>query len=691
MSSCRIGIDVGGTFTDVFLLNDQTGQMYRHKLPSTPANPHEAAIRGMVEILELAHVDIKDVGFVGLGTTVATNALLERKGSVTGLITTEGFRDILEVGRQKRPHTYDLTMNRPEPLVPRRRRLGVGERMAHDGSVVKSLDMDSVSRVLRELLQQKEKVESIAIFLLNAYANPEHERLILEKIQQEAPALFVSASHQVSPEYREYERLSSTVINSYLMPIMKRYLKGLQQKAEELSFQKEPYVMTSGGGVISLRRASDRPIDTLYSGPSGGVSGSVYVANLVGHPDIICFDVGGTSTDVCLVRGGQPEITQDRIIGGMPLKSTALDVHSVGTGGGSIAWIDAGGMLRVGPQSAGAVPGPACYSRGGKQATSTDANVVLGRLNPEFILGGRFRIDARAAHTAVDEHIARKKKLKVHEAAAAAIEVMNTNIAQAISYVSVQRGLDPRDFVFVAFGGAGPLQVAAVAKQLSARAVLVPADAGVLCAMGVLAKDIQIDVSLTKIFREKAPDTMAAVQSLYDGLESQARTELERDIREGSELLIERSVDARYVGQNHELRVAVSGGAIDQICINQIKARFDVEHKRYFGFDQPDAELEFVTFRVRAALPLPRPDLLKFAGAEGKRRRKAPEPFGRREVFFDEEGKFIKCPLYERSKLFVGDELRGPAIIEQMDATTLLPPGFVVRVDVLRNLFMTEL
>ena len=683
-ASFRVGIDVGGTFTDLYLLDEQGGLIVRHKLPSTPDNPYEAPIKGIQEILGMADAAPAEVRFVGLGTTVATNALLERKGARTGLVTTKGFRDLLEIARQKRPHVYDMFKRKPDPLVPRHGRLEVDERISADGTVLRELDETATVEALEQLLSQG--VESVAVCFLNSYANPVHERRAREIIERHWPDGFISVSEDLLPEFREYERLSTTVINAYLMPRMKRYLDRFSQEVRHLGFPDQPFVMSSGGGVVSPALASQRPIDTLFSGPSGGVSGAGYLASLLDVPNIVTFDMGGTSTDVCLIKDHRPEVTQSRTIDGLPVKSTALDVHTVGAGGSSVAWIDAGGLLRVGPQSVGAKPGPACYDTGGTEPTVTDANVVLGRLNPDYLLGGALKINAERSRSVIEEVIAGKKGFDVHEAASAILDVSNTNIAQAIRYVSVERGLDPAEFVLVAFGGAGPLQAAAVARDLG-MAVLVPESPGVLCAMGVLTKDNQIDFSRTRILRDWSADMANEIEVLYANLEERAVTTFRQGGLSIETLLIERSVDARYVGQNFEIPIPVPSAPLDNGILQTLKATFHETHMRLYGYHQPDKVVELVTFRIKASLPVAKPDLKSFAVAA---RRAEPQPTARRNVFFQGEGGFVDCPIYERQDLAAGDRIAGPAVIEQMDTTTVIPPDFGAVVDQWLNLFVAR-
>ena len=679
----RIGIDVGGTFTDLFLLDEASGAVARHKLLSTPGEPHLAPLAGIREILAQAGAQGAQVAFVGLGTTVLTNALLERKGALTGLITTAGFRDLLEIARQKRPHTFDPFVSKAEPLVPRHLRMEVIERMAADGAVLTALDCASVHAAIDSLLAQG--VQAVAICFLNAYANPAHERAVASALRERWPAGHVAVSSDVLPEFREYERLSSTVVNAYLMPATRDYFRKFEAEVARLAIPDPPFIMNSGGGIMTPEQAGERPIDTLFSGPSGGVSGAVYVATRSGHGNIITFDMGGTSTDVCLVQNGKPQLSHSRMINGVPLKAAALDVHTVGAGGSSIAVLDPGGLLRVGPHSAGARPGPACYGHGGEQATVTDANVVLGRLNPQYLLGGALRIDAGRSFAAIERHIANPKQIDVVDAAASIIAVADTSMAHAVRFVSVERGLDPGDFLLVAFGGAGPVHAAAVARHLGVAGVLIPPAPGVLCAMGVLVNDLQADFSRTRMTSERAPDCTARVDAVYGELEDKARAAFARQRTAVAQLRLSRTADARYAGQNHELTVDVPAGVFDDAALAAVKSNFHAAHREMFGYDSPEKLLELVTFRVRARMATGRAD---FAGTRASARAGALAPAAMRKVYFDSAGGFVDCPVYERGTLLPGDALKGPAIVEQMDCTTVIPPDFGARVDDMFNLLL---
>ena len=641
--------------------------------------------RSIREILAKVNANGADAAFVGLGTTVMTNALLERKGAVTGLITTEGFRDLLEIARQIRPHTFDPFVSKPPALVPRQWRLEVRERMAADGSVLTALDDASLESAINRLLDAG--VEAIAVCLLNAYANPAHERMIAEALRKRWPHGHVSISTDVLPEFREYERLSSTVVNAYLMPVTRDYFRKFESEVRQLGAPQPPFIMNSGGGIMTPDQAGDRPIDTLFSGPSGGVSGAVHVALRAGYGNIITFDMGGTSTDVCLIQNGKPQLSHSRMINGCPLKAAALDVHTVGAGGSSIATLDAGGLLQVGPHSAGARPGPACYGHGGERATVTDANVVLGRLNPQYLLGGALKIDAALSHRVIEREVAQPKHMNVVDAAASMIALADTSMAHAVRFVSVERGIDPGDFWLVAFGGAGPVHAASVARHLGVAGVLVPPAPGVLCAMGVLVNDLQTDVSRTRMTSEGSPDCVANVHQVFHELDDRARAAFSTEQLSSAAPALQRSVDARYAGQNHELTVEAPAGDFDATALSAVKANFHRAHRELFGYDSPDKPLELVTFRVRARLPVARAQGVD-TPSTFTRRVGSLTPAATRKVFFEDSG-FVDCPIYERDAFQPGDELRGPAIIEQMDCTTVIPPDFKASVDQQFNLLLT--
>lgn len=677
----RVGIDVGGTFTDIFVVESVSGKTYTHKVSSTPGDPHRAPIEGMRQLLERIGAHGDQVTFVGLGTTVATNALLEGKGARTGMITTSGFRDLLEIGRQTRPHLYDRFARKARLLVPRQLRLEVPERLDSGGKVIVPLDEGAVIGAVDALKSQG--VEAVAICFLNAYANPCHENRALEIVRQRWPEVHAVTSFQVMPEFREYERFVSTTVNAYLMPSMRDYFRAFESAVADLGIRVSPVVMSSSGGVFTPALAGQRPIDTLFSGPSGGVSSSVFLASIAQRNDIITFDMGGTSTEVCLVRNGQPQLSHSRSIKGHQIRTTSHDIHTIGAGGSSIGQVDQGGMLEVGPESAGADPGPACYASGGAFATVTDANVILGRLNQEYLLGGSLKIDARKSHHAIECHVAARKRSSVDAAALSMVELAEANMAQALRVVSVERGIDPKDFTLVALGGAGPLHAASVARSVGMAGVLIPPHPGVLCAMGVLTKDIQLNFSRTKILDEKDPYCCSAAGGTFSELEAEARSAFADQATDT--LRIERSAAVRYRGQNHELSIAVPEGVFDDLAVRSVADRFHSAHHELYGYAFRENPIEFVTLRLTAIVPVERPKVTQeSSGATID----CVVPVATRAVKFDAASPSV-CPVFSRTSLPVGARIEGPAIIEQMDTTTVLPPGFQAVIDPWRNLSIT--
>ena len=499
----RLGIDVGGTFTDLVLFSEESGALVVEKVPSVPADPSEGIMDGIEKILARAAAAPGDVVYVAHGTTVATNTLLERRGARTALITTQGFRDLLEIARQRRPSLYDLHAPKPRVLVRRKLRREVPERVTHDGAVRLPLDVAAVDRVLEGLAA--EDIEALAVCFLYSFLHPEHERLVVERARARLPGVAVSASAEVLPELREYERLSTTVANAYLLPRMGSYVRAFRTRVAAAGIPGAPYINQSNGGTISIEEAARAPVRTVLSGPSAGVMGAVWLAGQLGLPSVVTFDMGGTSTDVSLVSDGRAALTFEREIDGIPLRVPGLDIHTIGAGGGSIATRDSGGALRVGPESAGAQPGPACYARGGAAATVTDANLLLGRLGPGGLLGGEMRLDASAAATAIDR-LAAQLRLSAVETARGIVAVVNANMAGAVRLVTVQRGVDPSGLTLLAFGGAGPLHAGALARELGIRAIVVPPSPGLLCALGLLVEELRTDAVRTCVTRLDADD-----------------------------------------------------------------------------------------------------------------------------------------------------------------------------------------
>ncbi|MFV0296637.1 MAG: hydantoinase/oxoprolinase family protein [Hyphomicrobiaceae bacterium] len=552
MTNWRVGVDSGGTFTDICLVAENGSAIRVWKVPSTPDDPSTAIANGVIEgLTSAAGAAPADVISFGHGTTVATNALIQGRGVATGLITTDGFRDLLEIGRQRRPHLYDLQCDKPPLLVTRANRREVAERMRHDGRVERPLDEGAVRQATRAL--KAAGVEAIAIMYLYSYLDPTHEARTREIVAEEFPDAFISCSHEVAPEFREYERLTTAVVNAYLGPVMARYIDRLGPRLDAAGLKGPRRITQSNGGVMSFSMARNHAVRTVLSGPATGVVGAMKVAELAGHPNIITFDMGGTSTDVALIEKGEPKLAGEMEVHGYPLKTPMLDIHTVGAGGGSIAHIDAGGHLKVGPRSAGSVPGPACYGLGNDEATVTDANVVLETLNPTHLLGGRMQIDSRKSIEAIGV-LADRLGLDPLATAQGIVSVVTSNMARAIRVISVQRGHDPRDYTLVAFGGAGPLHAARLARELDIPRVLVPRPPGILCALGLLLTDLKTNFAQTRQVPLGA-DNVAAITETFDDLAGRAGRWFTEEAISSDRRHIRRTIDMRYIGQNYELPI----------------------------------------------------------------------------------------------------------------------------------------
>lgn len=677
--SLRIGVDTGGTFTDVCAFDETDGRVHVRKVSSTPDDPGRAIVQGVTELLEqIGDRGIDEVSYFAHGTTVGTNALLTGRGVKTGLITTKGFRDLLELGRGRRPDMYDPQADKPEPFVARRHRLEVTERVRHTGAVETPLDEDEVRAAVRFL--KEEGVDSIAVCLLYSYLFADHERRIGEIIAEEHPDAYVSLSSEVLPEFREYERLATVVTNSYVGPVVYRYLARLRATLADHGLRAVPHVTQSNGGVIPFQTAESMPVRLVLSGPSTGVVGAAEICASAGFPDIITFDMGGTSSDISLVQGGRPKVTAGMELDGRPIRSPMLDIHTVGAGGGSIGWIDSGDHLRVGPQSAGAFPGPACYGNG-EEAAVTDANVVLQMLNPEYLLNGQMKIDRSAAVRAV-ERLARPLGLTVEEAALGMLRVVTANMARAIRVVSVKRGYDPRDYALVPFGGAGPLHASRLARELGMRTIVVPEVPGAQSALGLLMTDVRTDFMRTQI-TTIATTHLDELRAGFASLDEQAEAWFAHEGIEGEARSSVRRLELRYAGQNFELAVEVPEGDLDESAVDRIVEEFHVAHERQYGYRTPEARIEAVTFRLEASGRAARVELRAddLVGEDA-----SAAVIGTRETCFDPAEGYIPVAVYDRSLLAPGNRISGPAIVEQMDTTTVLLPGDECTVDTLRNL-----
>lgn len=676
-----IGVDVGGTFTDLTLVDVAAQRVAIHKVLSTPADPSRAIMTGVTELLAREQVDFNLVDYFGHGTTVATNALIEKKGSKTGLLVTAGFKDLLEIGRQTRPALYDLQKEKPAPLVPGHLRKEIPERVYHNGNVRTPVDVDALKQAVAEL--RSAGVESIAICFLFSFVNPDHEKTALAIVRDLFPDAYVTASHQVVPEFREFARLSTTVLNAYLGPVMRRYLGNLQTSVRQVGIRQDPYITQSNGGILSLQESIVSPVRTAVSGPSAGVMAATHVGRLVGLDNLITLDMGGTSADISLIHRGQPLLSMERTVEGWPVRIPMLDIVTIGAGGGSIAWLDAGGALKVGPQSAGANPGPACYGFGGTLPTVTDANVVLGRMNPQRILGGRMALKTELAQTAIQSHIAQPTRLSLLNAASGMIDVVNANMVRAMRLVSVERGYDPREFTMVAFGGAGPVHAVALAQELGIPRVLVPPAPGTLCSLGLLVTDIRVDF-VRSLPLKPNPESLPKIVRIFDELVANGRRALDKENVPQAQRRLTRWIEARYQRQNFELPIPVDDQDLTQVGIAGLAEKFHAEHKRLYGYARPQAPVEFVNFRLTAVGELPKAPIPLCPARNGNK----PPSFGQRDVFFKDAGGYVTTPLYQRDDLRASDCIVGPAIIEQMDATTVLPPQMPLRVDAYGNMLI---
>lgn len=680
-SSFRLGIDTGGTFTDLCLTDETTGRVEVAKVSSTPDDPAEAVISGIKKLIVEKSLTPDQISFLIHGTTVATNALLEGKGAPTALITTAGFEDVLLIGRQSRPRLYDFWAQRPRPIVPRFRCFGAPERILHTGEVLRPLDQEAITSFVQKIRNQG--ITSIAVCLIHSYANPVHEQQIKSIIQRVHPEAFVTLSSEILPEYREYERTSTICINAYVMPKVNSYVHHLEDMLNELDVASELYIMQSNGGVISAQMARESSARTVLSGPAGGALLGVHLSNALKTPNIITIDMGGTSSDICLIESAQPKLTTEADIEGYPIKLPMIDINTIGAGGGSVAWIDAGGALRVGPQSAGADPGPVCYGRGGDKPTVTDANVILGRINPAYLLGGEMGIHLERAREMLEKKIARPLGMDLMQAAEGIIAVVNANMVRGIRRVSVERGYDPRDFSLVPFGGAGPLHGVALAQALNMTRVLIPAHPGIASAFGMLSADVRHDYVKTLIITSDRVDGNQ-LNSIYHDLEDQGKTQLAREGFSGDLVILSRLADMRYAGQSYELSLPVPIGKITTAVLNSLFKQFHQAHNQSYGYFREGALIEFVNLRLVAQGKLPGSRLIENWSGNQKPSR----PSGTRTVWF--QGKGIESPIHERSGLISGQVINGPAIIEQLDSTIVIPPKFQGVVGDMGNLIIDQ-
>jgi len=667
----RIAIDTGGTFTDCVFVRD--GELRILKVSSTPENPARAIDKALSQIVVNPRLDQSEKLELTCGTTVGTNTLLQQRGGRVALVTTAGFEDVLEIGRQARPRLYDFFVTRPEPLAPRERRFGIKERIGADGRALLRLSTAELRRIVQ--LVKGSGAEAIAVCLLFSFANPQHERQIAARLRQ--AGLAVCASHEIHPEFREYERTTTTVVNAYLLPAMRPYLAEIEALTAKRAMaggkngSARVRVMQSNGGIISAGTAGREPVRTILSGPAGGILGAQYVAERAGFSRVITFDMGGTSTDVALLDGGL-RTTNESEVAGLPVSVPMLDIHTVGAGGGSLARFDRGGALRVGPESAGAVPGPICYGRGTKP-TVTDAHVVLGRIVPEGFLGGEFPLNAVRAW----EWLARSRGAMktVEDFAQGILDVVETNMEKAIRVISVERGYDPRDYTLVAFGGAGGLHGCGLAAALEMPRVLVPRFPGGLSALGILRADVVKDFSKTILLSVPSRESAERIlSSEFRVIDARAKRDLRREGFSGRQLSLERTLDMRYAGQAYDLSVSAEGNFV---------AAFHRAHEIRYGYADAARAVEIVNIRVRAIGHTPKPELKKIQQGG---RNSAGAAVDEREIFF--KNRMRKAARYERSNLRAGNIVHGPAIITEYSATTVVLPDWTARVDDYGNLIL---
>ena len=681
MARYRVGIDIGGTFTDLCVLDEQGGEVFNSKVLSTPADLAQGVMNTLDEFFGDGRLP-EDVAFLFHATTIATNALLERKGAKTWLLITEGFTGVYEtpeLGETRSAIADYLSYPKPPMLVRQRETIQIPERIDFRGNVLRPLDEAETRKRLARL--QGSGVESVAVCLLFSFMNPAHERRLREWVAEIVPEAQVYLSCETLPQIREYPRLTTTVVNAYVAPVVNRYIHRLEAALKSRRITKPLYIMQSNGGSLTGAALRDIPVRMIESGPAAGVLGAAYIGRLTDQLKVISFDMGGTTAKTGIVEDGEPRIVPRFQAGDWLISTPSLDLVEIGAGGGSIAWIDKGGLLKVGPQSSGADPGPACYPDGGALPTVTDADVMLGWLNPEFFVGGKFHLDAAAAARAISTHIAEPLKLSAIEAANGIIKIVSSNMVEALRLVTVSRGEDPRDYVLVAFGGAGPVHAALLAQELKIPRVLIPAAPGVHAAMGLLVSDLKRDYVQTH-FADLQEVEVGEIERRFQSMEAVAQHEFESQGIPSERIVHERAIDLRYSIQKYELPVPVERGALAADAKIVWRKAFDATHEKHFGSRAEDQKVEVVNYRLTTKVIVPKPAITeaKLGSANSEGAIKA-----RRKAYFDG---WRDTPNYDRTGLVPGNRLRGPAIIEQMDSTTVVHPGQEAAVDRFGNILI---
>jgi len=687
MSKYRVTVDTGGTFSDFVFFNEDTGEISITKVPSTPKEPFQAVLNGVKELIDQG-VAAGDISFFCHGTTVGTNALLEEKGAKTGLMVTQGFRGIYEVMEQTRgygPATYDLFFEKPRLLAPPYLTEEIPERVDFKGNALKAIDVEASRQAIRRLKQKG--VQSVAVCCLFSFLNPDHELKIKELFAEEFPEARLSLSYEVLPQIREFYRLSTTVINAYIQPVMASYLGRLENRMREMGVTTPKlYIMQSNGGVSTFKGSAEKPVATVLSGPAGGVIASMGTCERVGINNIITFDMGGTSCDVALIHQGNPVITTQGKINLRPIALPMLDIHTVSAGGGTIARIDAVGGLQVGPDSAGADPGPVCYNRGGENITVTDANMVCGVLDPNHFLGGRMKLDKEKAQRVLQKKLAKPLKLDLLEAADGVLKIIDAKMEEAIKAVSSARGYDIRDFTLVAFGGGGPMHAGRMALDLGIPSVLVPLTPGVHSALGLLMSDVKHDYVRSKLVGLDDLD-LTEINHMFHQLIERAKADLESEGFTEEEIKIEPYLDLRYAGQGYELTVPCSMPPLTKHDLLMMRQRFDTMHEQNSGHKAESEPVELVSLRLISLGLVPQ---AKLSPGKVTGRKIEDARLGERKVYFGKEHGVLATQVYNRDLFEPGHKIAGPAIVEQLDTTTVIQPEQEATVDSYRNIIMRE-
>jgi len=680
----RIGIDVGGTFTDVTLVDEASGAVRVAKVLNEPGRRHATVVRGIKRVMDAAGIGAEDVQFIGHGTTITTNAVIERKGALTALVTNKGFRDVIELGRFSRPADliYRVQLDKPKPLTPRHLRFEADCRVGADGETLKALEDAEIERLVAAIAASG--VRAVAISLLFSFLDPTHERRLRDRLKAALPALDVLISSDIQPEFREFPRTSTTIFAAYVAPVLRDYIEKLLEGLREEGIDSRLFIFQSNGGVGRPELVLRNPATTLLSGPAGAVVGAAHLSKSCGYPHLITMDMGGTSLDVCLLREGIAEATTAREIDYFPIVTPMLDVHTVGAGGGSIVRLDEVGRLKVGPESAAADPGPACYGLGGTQVTLTDVNLVLGYIDPDDFAGGEVRLQADQAREVIEANIARPLGVTLHQAAAGIFKVAASQMAEAIRFVSVQRGADPREYALCPFGGGGPIHGFSIAAELGMRQILVPKNPGLFSAGGIAVADFTHDYSLS-ILKPIAQMEAAALDQAYAALRERAEADFEVEGVPSDRRRYERGMDLRYVGQTTEINVRSAADEVDRpIVIEVFVEEFHRQHAIVYTYSVPGEPVELVNIRLRARGLVDKPAMATSGNRQGPSVPAVAPTM--RDVWFDDRAHPTR--VFRRENLQTGDRITGPAIIQELSSATVLPPGAVLTVDAYENLLV---